>query len=290
MFSRFRLDPSALALTDDGQVPLIYWRVKPNFGDLLAPWLFQHLTGREVKLIKGLVNPVNLAAMVQYKWKQKPIKIPHYISIGSIMSRVKDNSIVWGTGSFGTEQFTQLSTKARYCAVRGPLSRQLLRNVGVEVPQVYGDPALLTPLFFDAPEEKTHKIGLVLRWSETEWLQATPGDGVTLIDLGSRDVEGTLHQILSCEMIITSSLHGLIIADTYGIPNAYLASDTPKGGEFKFYDYFASVNKFRKPKAFDFTSEALTVDTLMNHFDFDGREIDFDAINLLRACPFLEEV
>ena len=84
--------------------------------------------------------------------------------------------------------------------------------------------------------------------------------------------------------------NGLIIADTYGIPNAWLSSKTPKGGEFKFFDYFLSVDKVRYGQTYDVKRLGLDVSVLHEHFDFDGRPIKFDAVALLRACPFLKEV
>jgi pyruvyltransferase len=147
---------------------------------------------------------------------------------------------------------------------------------------------LLTPLVYSPAIEKKYEIGLVLRWSDTEWLGKSVGPGVKLIDLGTSDVEGVLDQMLSCKYIITSSLHGLIIADAYGIPNAWLSSKSPAGFEFKFYDYFLSVDKVRHATEFDIAVNDITVEVLEENFTFDGRKINFDSYALLDACPFLK--
>lgn len=287
----YRVKQDALIKDQAGRVPLIYWPVTPNFGDLLSPWLFEKLTDCSIAHVPAKVVPSNgVVRFLKEISARGPERHPNYVGIGSIMSRVRDRSVVWGTGAFGTEQKGQLNKRAQYHAVRGPLSRQLLLNRGLEIPEVYGDPALLAPLFAEAPKEKTHEIGLVLRWSEFEWIKAEAGTGVTLIDLGSSDVDGTLAKILSCKRVITSSLHGLIIADAFGIPNAFLGSKTPKGGIFKYLDYFASVSKFRKPTTFDVASERLDIANLEAKFEFDDRPIDFNSDDLLRACPFLEPV
>lgn len=279
--------PKDLLLTASGKVPLIYWRIAPNFGDLLSPWLFERIVGKAVEPISGRVRPVAGFKLLKFYWRQYRRKTPpNYVAIGSIMSRVRDNSQVWGSGSFGTEQACQLNTRAKYFAVRGPLSRLLLLNAGAEVPEVYGDPALLCPLFFPDDVSKTHDIGLVLRWSEASWLQTQGDEHVKIIDLGSYDVEGTLRDILSCRNILSSSLHGLIIADAYGIPNAFLRSASPKGGQFKFLDYFASVDKFRKSVVIPERQGLLDL-TAVKDVQFDGRTINFEAEKLLAACPFL---
>lgn len=265
--ARYSVDPARLLLTDAGEVPLIHWPVAPNFGDDLSPWLFGKLTGKPVFQSKG--------------------DGPAYVGIGSILNRVRDNSIVWGTGSFGPEPPREINRRARYTAVRGPLTRARVLDRGAACPRVYGDPALLTPLFYAPKARKTHDIGLVLRWSEDKWLGRKAGDGVKIIDLGTRDVESVLNDILSCRRIITSSLHGLIIADAYDIPSAWLSSPSPKGREFKFYDYFLSVDKVRHADVFDMAAGVLTVATLDAAFRFDDRAISFDQDALLDACPFL---
>lgn len=271
----FEVDSEKLLLDAD-KIPLTYWVQAPNFGDLLSPWLFTKLTGKATKLVRVGPGP-----------DKELLKKPAYISIGSIISRAQDVSIVWGTGSFGTEQAGQISKKAKYHAVRGPLTRCLVKNRGIDCPAVYGDPALLSPLVYNPVVDKQYEIGVVLRWSESEWLGAKPGAGVKIIDLGSDDIESVISQMKSCKRIITSSLHGLIIADTYGIPNAWLSSGTPKGGEFKFYDYFLSVDKVRHAQTYNVIVDGLGLKQLLRHFHFDNRPISFKPEVLLGACPFL---
>lgn len=254
----------------DGAVPLVWWPVAPNFGDLLSPWLIEKMTGRPV------TKPVDGE--------------PSYVSIGSIIKRVRPGSLVWGTGSFGQESREEFQKNAKYLAVRGPLTRARLLSHGIKCPEVYGDPALLAPLYYNPKVAKTHEIGVIVRWSERSWRDVEVGPGVKLIDFGTDEIEKTIDDILSCKQIVTSSLHGLIIADAYNVPSAWLASDTPKGRDFKYHDYNLSVNKHRTPRKFDLLKHPLTVERLRNAFDFDGRTIEFDYRRLLDACPFLERV
>ncbi|MCW2766668.1 MAG: hypothetical protein JWO11_2627 [Nocardioides sp.] len=256
-------------ILDDGRVPVRWWVRADNFGDLLSPWLIAKMTGREVV----------------YADPDKP----HYVAIGSILKRANSQSEVWGAGSFGTEDGARFATDATYSAVRGPLSRARLLALGVPCPPIYGDPALLVPAYFAPKVEKTHKYGVVARWSERRWRKAEIGPDVKVIDLGTTDVEGVLEAMLSCRLIVTSSLHGLVIADAYGIPSAWVMSRTAHGGEYKFFDYFSTVNKFRNPRNFN-TSLPVTAERLRDSFDFDARPIEFDHRKLLDACPFLQRV
>ena len=256
-------------IENDGRVPVRWWIKADNFGDLLSPWLIAKMTGREVVF----ADP------------QKP----HYVAIGSIINRANAQSLVWGSGSFGTEDLPPHNARATYTAVRGPLSRARLLAMGVRCPPVYGDPALLAPAYFAPKVEKTHEFGIVARWSERRWHDAEIGPEIKVIDLGTTDVEGTIEAMLSCRRIVTGSLHGLVLADAYGIPSAWVMTRTARGGEYKYFDYFTTVNKFRNPRNFN-TSIPVTAARLRDSFEFDDRPIEFDYRRLLDACPFLERV
>ena len=251
----------------DGRVPVRWWVKADNFGDLLSPWLIAKMTGREVVF----ADP----------------KQPHYVAIGSILNRTNWQSHVWGAGAFGLEDGAAFGPRATYHAVRGPLSQVRLATLGIPCPEVYGDPALLAPAYFSPKVPKTYQYGIVARWSERRWHEAEIGPGVRIIDLGTDDVEGVIEAILSCRRIVTGSLHGLVIADAYGIPSAWIRSGTAYGGQYKFYDYFATVQKFRSPHDLD-ASIPVTAARLRDSLHFDARPIVFDYRKLLDACPFLE--
>jgi len=270
---RERFVPSPDLRLVDGRVPLVWWTDTANFGDLLSPWLVGRLSER----------PVVLA----------PHRGPSYVAVGSVVTRARRGSVVWGSGSFGSERRSLFSSGASYRAVRGPLTRSRLLDVGIDCPRVYGDPALLMPLWFWPDVEQKHDVGVVIRHSEHQWRETATDPSVVVIDFASHDIEEVTAQILSCRRIISSSLHGLVIADAYGIPNAWLGAERtvggsrPNGGEFKYHDYFASVGKLRRPHHVDLREIELTPSGIGAHVEFDDRPLDFDTEALLDACPFL---
>ncbi len=254
-----------MLLDDAGNLKLHWWDFKPNFGDLLSPWLAEKISGRSVAFAEK--------------------RSESYVSVGSILSHVGDEGIAWGTGSFGTENSKQIGHGAEYTAVRGPLTRNILERNKIKCPRVYGDPALLVPRYHAPAVEKTHELGIVLRWSETNRNEHNI-PGVKPIYLGRDDIEGVLDDFLACENIISTSLHGLIIADAYGIPNAWLDSGTPKGLEFKYWDYLISVGKTRAPQEYKLHTPGLTAQKLLAEMNFDGRDIELDLDPLFEACPY----
>jgi pyruvyltransferase len=249
-----------------GRVPVRWWNKADNFGDLLAPWLVARMTGREVVL-------------------GDPDR-PHYLVVGSVLNLTTPESVVWGAGSFGVENGRRFDVDATYAAVRGPLSRSRLLARDIACPEASGDPALLAPAFFAPTVRKTHPYGIVARWSERRWADAEISPDVRLIDLATDDVESVIVQILSCRNIVTGSLHGLIMADAYGIPSAWITSQSVYGGPYKFFDYFATVEKMRTAQELD-TAQPISAARLRDSLSFDARPISFDHRALLDACPFL---
>lgn len=269
-------------LLDDGAIPLTWWTVTPNFGDLLSPYLVGKLSSRPVKFVR--LKTAFYRTPERFDFRKPKAS---YLAIGSIISRANSRSIVWGSGAFGTEGKNDLNRRARYLAVRGPLTRNLLRIHGIDCPDVYGDPALLIPRVFNPVVEKKYRAGMILRWAEKDWNAVDVDPGIKKIYLGTGDIEGTISDMLACEKIVSSSLHGIILADAYGIPSAWLGSATPKGLEYKFYDYFLSVNKLQNPQTLDFSGHRITEGDIERQLRFNGRPIEFDADRLLAACPFL---
>jgi hypothetical protein len=56
-----------------------------------------------------------------------------------------------------------------------------------------------------------------------------------------------MDQLVQCQFVLSSSLHGLIFADSYGIPNAHVILSNGKvmGGTFKFDDYYQGIGRTR---------------------------------------------
>ena len=278
ILNQYTVNEEALILNKAGEIPLTWWTVAPNFGDLLSPYIFEKLGKRPISLVK-----------VSTTAKKDALKRRTYIAVGSILSRAQDTSIAWGTGSFGTEQASQISSRCDYRAARGPLTRALIKNQKGSCPEVYGDPALIMPLLYHPPVEKKYDVGFVVRWSDDHFKSAKFDEGVKVIDLGRSDIEAVIQEMLACRTIATSSLHGLIIADTYGIPNAWIHSETPKGGDFKFYDYFISVNKIRKSFKAPIYDQVITPHLFHSNMEFDDRAIEFNPESLLDVCPLLKK-
>ena len=115
--------------------------------------------------------------------------------------------------------------------------------MGYDCPETYGDPAVLLPDLYFPNVTKKYKIGVVPHYCNLD--EATsffPSDGsVNIIDVRTEDVEFIIQELLKCEIILSSSLHGLILGHAYSIPSAQVEFTTSLGGDgVKFLDYFSA--------------------------------------------------
>lgn len=216
---------------DQGPLPLYYWHEKKmkyiNFGDYLG--------------LKILERMVNTAVRVYDKDRDKDRKL---LGLGSILTYARDNDVVWGTGINGkwlelkNYKFTHLDVRA----VRGPLTREfLMNNFGIAVPEVYGDPALLVPYLF--PEFKKKKK------PSRDYIVIPAYNEVDCFDQDDEHVvspceswDMVITKILDSKFVISSSLHGIIIAEAYGIPARLLYPR--KEALFKYRDYYFGTGRF----------------------------------------------
>ena len=96
--------------------------------------------------------------------------------------------------------------------------------------------------------------------------------------------QNVIDQIRSCEYIISSSLHGLIVSDAYNIPNVWIkVSEKVIGGEFKFKDYFSGVNReYKLPVTMTKNTELEEINNAL----LDYKEISPDLNSIINSCPW----
>ena len=241
-------------------------KTEHNFGDILNPFLVSHLTD---------FNIINTNSRYTY--------YPHLLAIGSILDRATSLSSVWGSGYISKDSCFISKPKKIY-AVRGPLTRQKLIKQGVECPEVYGDPALLMSRFYPSHKQKRFKLGILPHYSDklNTFLPLIQDDRVKVIDIQNPNPLKVIDEICSCECLASSSLHGLIIADSYQIPSVWLKfSNKLVGGSFKFHDYFQSIGSNVKDPyvvTSDIDPKALIASCRL-------RKLDIDLELLMKSFP-----
>jgi len=253
---------------------IVYWWTGDggsNWGDALNPILVQNLSGKKPILSEEIINLKNQEV---------------YSIIGSVLGKVHNrNLIVWGSGFISSSSRFKVKPRKIY-AVRGPLTRKLIIDQGIDCPKVYGDPALLYPLFYEPNSKKKYKMGIIPHFTDqnNQLINNFKNNpGIVIIDILSKTNE-VVDNICSCEMIASSSLHGIIAADAYEVPSIWIEfSENVIGNGFKFYDYFESVGRTNE-RPLKITENTTIQDIYKEHKKY---KLNIDLDKLLDVCPFL---
>jgi pyruvyltransferase len=219
---------------------------KENYGDLLSKYLVEKISQNKTKWYRP----------------NQSVK-PNYFVIGSILNYSDKQTIVWGSGII---QKRELVGAQDFRAVRGPLTRKRLIELGKDCPKIYGDPAILLPLLFNPTVQKKYKLGIIPHYIDYEKVIALfDNENIKIINLLTLNIEQTTRDILECEHIISSSLHGMIVAHSYGIKSIWVKfGENLYGDNIKFDDYLLSVNLVPYPETL--LESKLSIDELFDLF------------------------
>ncbi|MCD8003147.1 MAG: polysaccharide pyruvyl transferase family protein [Clostridia bacterium] len=230
------------------------WVDNNNLGDELAPVIYNWMLERR----KIQVN-------------QRIKKEIHLMTIGSMVGSWNFDAVVWGSGVHLFSNVRKLARlkgfqKFDIRAVRGPVTKSVLKSCGYECPDIYGDPAILMPLIYH-PEvvAKEKVISVVIHYKadgqwEKDLLKRIDDRGrsdsedvsrekydirIQLLNIGTRDYTSYIREMLASEKVVSSSLHGIILAEAYGIPAVFLNT----GGYvddalMKYYDWYYSTGRY----------------------------------------------
>lgn len=225
---------------------LYWWRPKRGFrnlGDEISPLVLGHVSGRRIQ------------------WAED--HLCDGIAIGSVFNprraRAKKRLrplFVWGAGTLAPAPCDLRQLSVELAALRGPRTAGQIEGCP-DLP--FGDPGLFAREIWQktagaAGDAGAAAIGLIPHHSQlgspvisrlAEGLasgQPVGQDGVRLIDFTAPDIAASLRALSGCRMIVSSSLHGLILADSYGIPSLFWN----EGGvlsDWKYRDYFEGVGR-----------------------------------------------
>lgn len=198
-----------------------FWQGRPNFGDLLTAPLLAHFGDAEVA------------------WSAA--EDADIVCVGSVLEALppKWSGVIVGAGKLREASDVALP-RATVLAVRGPLTA---RAMGLRGEYALGDPGLLADELVRGVD-KHYKLGIVPHWSDVE-LEHRPEfqryDPHIIRPSG--DPLEVLREIGRCHKIVASSLHGLIVADAFGIPRRTEMTKifAREGKSFKFEDHAAAV-------------------------------------------------
>jgi pyruvyltransferase len=171
-------------------------------------------------------------------------------SCGSLLDKVPEDfsGFILGTGLMRGDVVKSFP-HARILAVRGEMTRN---NIAAPKGTILGDPGLLVAKSMTKKHPKRYVLGLIPHFTEKQnptvhRLLSRYKQEIIFIDIQTNPL-AVLELIDQCEYILSSSLHGMVFADSLGVPNLWtILSDRVSGKGFKFHDYLSALNWEREP-------------------------------------------
>lgn len=221
-----------------------------------------------------------------YFCKCVPDVTPELVLCGSVLgsSKIKDAKYILGCGFQNSKQATNTNSNA-YLAIRGKLTKERLINQGIKVNENIKlvDPGLMVSRIYDLGEiTKKYKIGIIPHYVDEDELKKKYGkiEGYKIISMKTSDVLSICRQIQECEMIVSSSLHGIIFSHSLGVPVYHIECNKLQNGDnFKFKDYYSSYD--------DIHYERFVCEKFQIPFE---QIIEYDNIHRLECNPSQEEI
>ncbi|WP_382307714.1 polysaccharide pyruvyl transferase family protein [Herbiconiux sp. UC225_62] len=232
-----------------------------NFGDLLGPMIVLELLRR-----RGIDPSVATNRR-------------RLVSVGSVMHIARAGDVVWGSGVNGKFVDRIPPTELDIRAVRGPRTARILRSAHLEVPDVYGDPGLLTGMLWPrdglAEERERSQVLVVPNLNDFGRMKKFPSTtGIRLLN-PQLPIEQCLRAIANADLVVGSSLHGIVVAESFGVPARLVKSVSEPG--FKYEDYFLGSGR---------TSVGAAA-TVSDAIKLGGHDpLAWDSTPLLEAFPY----
>lgn len=212
-------------------VQLTYWRPNGNynnFGDDLS------------KVVVSLMLAARGMTLLDEAQTDRQL-----LAIGSVLHFAKDGATVWGSGingKIGEHRYGFTSLDVR--AVRGPLTAEALRQRGTMCPDVFGDPALLLPKLCGARFLNKPRQGTIFVPNLNDQLAGVDykaPEGVRVVS-PMQSWNRCVAEITSAELVLSTSLHGIVVAEAYGIP-ARMVRLSEHENTFKYRDYYLGTGR-----------------------------------------------
>ena len=250
----------------------MFWacRRQKNFGDLLGPYIFYNRTG---------LKPTFIESRNRYAGKL-------LFTVGSILHHIKrrDQAVVWGSGIM--DRNYRFCRPSRVVAVRGPYTGQRLKDLDYPTSAVYGDPGVLLPRFFAPRTSENFALGIIPHRVDLPHLgEPFVSKEVKIIDV-TAPIEEVVQNIQQCRYIVSSSLHGLIVANAYGKRAGWFRmSDRLKGDDVKFLDYYHGIQPTLDVPEFMLSPQTIS-EAIRRTSGLPVLDISDCQERLLRSCPF----
>lgn len=289
-------------------VKLSFWDSN-NFGDALNVYLFRAFGLKAKYSSPREADVIGIGSCIDSR-----------LLLGAIEKKMPDNQTpiaIYGSG-FHYPEYSHTMQKGIVnpetlirpvtpYAVRGEVSKQRLENVmGKSLDDIaLGDPGLLISDIFDLKNvKKRYKLGIVAHFTQDNHPSITKIEDVVDNSIVISVLDNpykVARQIAQCEVLVSSAMHPLIIADGLGVPNKWLklsgtiANDNSAKHTdvslYKFDDYYSVFGL--KPSCIDLSERDFVLEDIEQiKVEYPVKSVDVDRVKsaLVKAFPYSDAI
>lgn len=222
-------------------LPTLFFILYPNISGLYTDIpLFWWQPGNGTTNFGDELSRVVVERVLQRKIEEATKEVPKLLAIGSVIHFADTGDCIWGSGINGKHldrryyRFKAVDIRS----VRGPLTRSFLLSMGHNVPELYGDPALLMSFLFPEFQKCSKRDHIIIPHVSEEAIYR----GQDNVVMPSEPWEDVVRKIVESDFVISGSLHGIIVAESFGIPARllYCKSTEPL---YKYIDYYMGTGR-----------------------------------------------
>lgn len=208
----------------------IWWDRRPNFGDEFTESILNLFGAEHVINVRDVRFDVG----------------PALLGAGSMLQKLRyPNTVVWGSGFIDRDLVNSSLRSPNEClALRGHLSRSVAEKAGWPVSDNFGDPGIFATQIINKPKRPNCEITVVPHFRHFSFFSSIVNSSahIQVVDAQSGLIN-VLRQIAGSEIVLSSSLHGIVVAHAYGIPWTWLRFTSHRlgGDQFKFHDFFSGM-------------------------------------------------
>lgn len=268
----------------------------PNMGDLLNKDMIEKVFQVKIVNTKDIYG-TNISGIGSY--------LSSLLYSNSRKSRLKQTLIrpflskeyyVWGTGFIKypkTPDNNFLFKNVHICALRGQLSKDRVEKIlGKQLDVPLADGGLLADRWVGESVQKKYDIGIIPHFKEQD--SAVIGSlknhypNATVINLRESPLQ-VVRQIAECRTVLSSSLHGLIVSDSFHIPNRHIMlydyGERALGDGYKFADYYSSFGLQDEPIKLSSANDFPTIDEIVQGYLIDEKKVEEKKEQIFNVFP-----
>lgn len=263
-------------------IKLHYCRAN-NFGDAMNPILIECLTGQKcIYAGKHSAKIIGIGSILNGFTRPRFGK--------TIIDMFSPPATVWTSGFIKEVDWHESIRKnIKFAALRGKITQARMEKiVGHKIDTELGDGGLLFDHLIDKMPNKKYAIGLTPHCQDINnpiWQKILDNyPNSVLINFRDNPLE-ILHKIAECDFILSTAMHGLIAADSLGIPNKWLQLSKLIGDDYKFKDYYSVFNLVPKHLTTDDINDGLLTTKIITKFT-DEYPIEYKKVKEIQEKLF----